>query len=128
MIDVSDLIGIPYKDGGRDKTGYDCYGLCIEVEKRLGRTLEDVIYENHDEALANKYVPTLNLHKTDFIKEGALLEMERNGELHIAVALDERTMIHATTNQGVKISPVYTKMLRNIYEVPQWEESASLTH
>ena len=127
MIDVSDLIGIPYRDGGRDHNGYDCYGLCIEVEKRLGRRLDDVVYENHDQALAQKFAPTLNLNKTDFIKEGALLEMEKAGELHIAVALDERTMIHATTNQGVKISPIYTKMLRNIYEVPEWEESASTT-
>lgn len=37
MLDYSSLIGIPYKQGGRDiKTGVDCLGLCIEIFKRKG--------------------------------------------------------------------------------------------
>lgn len=127
MLDVSDLIGIPYKENGRDSNGYDCYGLCIEVEKRLGRQLEDVIYENHDTRLFNEYLPTLNVCLTDNITEGTLLEMEYNGELHLAVALNNETMIHCTTNQGVKISPIYKKLLRHTLEVAEWDKSLYTT-
>lgn len=117
MIDVSDLIGIPYKDKGRDKSGYDCYGLVIECEKRLGKHLNDVVYDNHDVSLVRENVSTLNLIKTDIITEGTVIEMHRNGELHIGFALDQKKMIHATTNQGVRISLINPKLVANIYEV-----------
>lgn len=42
MIDVSDLIGVPYKVNGRDiRKGLDCIGLAIEVERRFGHKLPD---------------------------------------------------------------------------------------
>lgn len=41
MIDVNDLIGKPYIDGGRGIDGYDCYGLAIEVYNRFGIELPD---------------------------------------------------------------------------------------
>jgi cell wall-associated NlpC family hydrolase len=34
---VDDLINVPFVPGGRDpKVGLDCYGLCLEVGRRLG--------------------------------------------------------------------------------------------
>jgi cell wall-associated NlpC family hydrolase len=117
LIDVSDLIGIPYVDNGRTLEGLDCYGLAIIVEKRLGKTLIDVVYENHDVELSAKYVPLLNIKKSDIIKEGSLLEIHVGNTLHVAVALDSYTMIHATTNQGVRISKIAAYKINAIYEV-----------
>ena len=117
MTDVSDLIGIPYKENGRTKEGLDCYGLAILVEKRFGKALQDVVYENHDFKLSAKYTPLLNIKKTDCIKAGTLLEFRIKDTLHIGVALDERNMIHATVNQGVRISRIAAYKLSAIYEV-----------
>lgn len=117
MIDVSDLVGIPYKENGRTKAGLDCYGLAIEVEKRFGKTLKDAVYENHDKDLSKKWAPLLNVRRTDFIKAGSLIEIHVGGTLHIAVALDEKTMIHATTNQGVRISKIAAYKVAAVYEV-----------
>jgi len=117
MIDVSDLIGVPYIDNGRGPDGYDCYGLAIEVEKRLGKTLRDAVYENHDKELSDKWKPLLNVRPSDFIREGTLLEIHVGNTLHIAVALDSMRMIHATTNQGVRISMIAAYKLAGIYEV-----------
>jgi cell wall-associated NlpC family hydrolase len=37
-----DLLSIPYVQGGRDpKNGLDCWGLCIEIYRRVGRELPD---------------------------------------------------------------------------------------
>ena len=117
MIDVSDLIGLPYCDNGRGPDGFDCYGLAIEVEKRLGKKLLDAVYENHDKELSDKWRPLLNVRPSDFITEGALLEIHVGNTLHIAVALDSTRMIHATTNQGVRISKIAAYKLAGIYEV-----------
>lgn len=117
MINVSDLVGIPYKENGRSKSGLDCYGLAIEVEKRFGKILQDAVYENHDEKLSQKWAPLLNVRQTDSIKAGSLIEIHVGGTLHIAVALDNKTMIHATTNQGVRISKIAAYKVAAVYEV-----------
>lgn len=41
MVDYEDLVGIPFKDGGRDENGYDCWGLARELFKRQGINLRD---------------------------------------------------------------------------------------
>ncbi len=39
---LNDLIGVPFVDGGRDKTtGFDCWGLALEVFRRHGVSLPD---------------------------------------------------------------------------------------
>lgn len=118
MPDFSDLIGIPYKTNGRSKEeGFDCYGLAIEVEKRLGKTLQDVVYSNRDFILAEENAPLLNITKTQEILMGSLLEFRIGNTLHIGVALSPSTFIHATENQGVRISRICAFNLTNIYEV-----------
>jgi len=42
MVSVADLIGTPFRDGGRDQaTGLDCWGLVMEVYRRMGITVPD---------------------------------------------------------------------------------------
>lgn len=86
---INDLLGVPYKDHGRDASGYDCYGLAIEVARRYGYQLNDVLYNNHNLELSAENVPTLNVTPIDEPREGALLEMEYGRELHIGVCLKQ---------------------------------------
>lgn len=116
-IDISDLIGVPYKENGRSLEGLDCYGLAIEVEKRIGKNLIDVYYNNHNIELSDEYSPLLNIRKIVNVYPGALLEMHIGSELHIGVAITKDLMIHATKNQGVRISKINAYPITNIYEV-----------
>lgn len=42
MFKYNDIIGIPFKDGGRSKQeGFDCWGLALELFRRQGIDLSD---------------------------------------------------------------------------------------
>lgn len=123
-IKISDLIGVPFVEFGRNpQTGLDCYGLAIEVEKRYGKKLNDVSLEKFDRSKVQKTLPKINVKKTTVVEEGNILEFyEKNGgRLHIGILLGKDIFIHATENQGVRISSLKASMqylsLVNIYEV-----------
>jgi len=113
-IKTDDLLGVPYKDHGRDKTGFDCYGLAIEVCRRYGYKLDDIVYENHNKELSDEYKPTLNVTPIDKPREGALLEMDYGKELHVGVCLNSREFIHMTRS-GCRISRIGALRIRGIY-------------
>lgn len=121
MIDESfaDLIGAPYMVGGRGECGfYDCYGICIEAARRLGKTLKDIGVTENDIELAEEYAPTLNVERINEPERAALLEMDGGGGiLHIGICLDAKTFIHATTTQGVRISRIGCLPVKNIYRI-----------
>ena len=121
---IADLIGVPFVEFGRNpKTGLDCYGLAIEVCRRYGKKLNDVVLERFDRGKVKKTLPQLNVKKTDTIKDCCILEFYgiQDNRLHVGIALDKKTFIHATESQGVRISSLsfaqnYLK-LDSIYEV-----------
>ena len=113
-ININDLIGVPYKDHGRDLNGMDCYGLAIEVMRRYGYELRDVIYEDHNLELSRENAPTLNVTPLDQAREGAILEMQFNNELHIGVCISNREFIHMTRT-GCRINQIGTIPIRGIY-------------
>ena len=115
QVKLDDLLGTPYKDHGRDSSGYDCYGLAIEVARRYGYKLNDVLYDsNHDTELSAANIPTLNVTRIEAPREGALIEMEWRHELHIGVCINEREFIHMTRT-GCRINQIGTIKVRGIY-------------
>lgn len=123
-IEISDLIGVPFVEFGRNpKTGLDCYGLVIEIERRYGKKLNDVVPEKFDSEKLQRTLPKINVRKTEKIEEGSILEFygKRDNRLHVAVSLGGNIFIQSTENQGVRISSLESAgqylTLKNIYEV-----------
>lgn len=115
-IELNDLIGTPYKDHGRDAGGYDCYGLAIEVARRYGYKLKDVIYENHDLELSAANIPTLNVTPIEKPRAGAIIEMEYGDELHVGVCLSDREFIHMTRG-GCRVNQIGILKIRGFYGI-----------
>lgn len=61
----TDLIGKPFEFGSRGPNTFDCYGLCMEVYKRLGKMLPEHPTSYGDIKADNE---TYLLGKTDFIR------------------------------------------------------------
>ena len=101
VICIDDLLGIPYKTNGRDKDGYDCMGLTIEVEKRFGHTLVDLeenkLKDRSFQQLANKTIPLMNIKQIDkpTTPGDMVLFLDNSGLLHhIGVYLGNDMFIH----------------------------------
>lgn len=114
MIRIDDLIGVPYKDHGRDLNGFDCYGLAIEVERRFGFNLKDVVYDDHALELSAENRPLLNVVEIDKPRAGAIIEMKYGDELHIGVCLNSHEFIHMTRS-GCRINQIGIFPIRGFY-------------
>ena len=104
MCDVSDLIGLPYKMHGRDDKGLDCFGLIWLIALRNNKPINDPVYKGFDPSLA-KLADYVGLKKCNF-SIGCVLEIEKDGRLHLGYAIDNERMIHATHNEGVVVENI----------------------
>jgi len=112
MINVKDLVGIPYKDHGRDSSGMDCYGLVIEVLRRAGISVPDVFYSDTDiktnittMKILESAIPNTKLEKPEDLAVVEILVMGQPS--HVGVCLGDGTFIHALEKVGVVIEPLY---------------------
>lgn len=111
---IGDLLGKPYQDGGRGDSGYDCYGLLIEVQKRFGNILPDFDYKEiniHDIIKqVEELVSDNKMKKVSYYEPGAIIVF-RNAfgfATHVAVYMGNGMIIHAT-DKGVKMTPIVQK-------------------
>lgn len=127
LIDITDLLGKPYKAHGRGPNGFDCYGLVIEVEKRLGHSMPDLYRklsetDNWETDIHNVSFTSgmTGMKKTDTPLFGdVVLFFDNKGRIHHSgVYLKNDDFIHCN-KYGVHISKVQTYSLRS--EVYTWK-------
>ena len=129
MIEIDDLLGIPYKIHGRDLDGFDCYGLVIEVERRFGHEMIDYYgeYTNGDcvkvlDKNCNDFIRDMNLIETDSPSLGDIIVfLNDNGEsVHVAVYLKRDDFIHCD-GDGVSIANL-NRYFRDKWKVYKWQK------
>lgn len=128
-----DLIGKPYKPRATGPDAYDCWGLCVEVLKRLG------IFDDID--LAGEIVRGYNPEQDDpadligeptyqYVthprKPGDILILrgdggENNRATHAAIHIGRRTIIQCTRAVGVHLVP-YSTLEPFTVEIISWTD------
>lgn len=125
MMEIKNLIGVPYVKHGRDLNGLDCYGCAILAEKILtGKELKDVFYENPTAGqkaeilrVLEEGIPHTRLEKPE---RGAVVEIFVLGRpFHVGVCLGGGAFIHAMEKTGVVIEPLwrYGRRIKGYYRV-----------
>lgn len=115
-----DLLNIPFKKFGRDKSGFDCYGVVMECCKRAGTPLKDLYGEIVDLPAdgVNDYIRGgLNVRQIDTPKTGALVYSIYKGNVHVGYIVSRGLVLHATIDKGVKLSPLAALHPIAYYEV-----------
>jgi len=114
-MDVSDLIGLPYKAHGRDEQGLDCFGLIWLIAKRNGTPIKDPVYKGFDPSLV-KLANYIGLKQTDKFETGCVLEIEKDGRLHLGYSIDNEKMIHCAINEGVIVENICLYNVKGYYK------------
>lgn len=94
---IDDWYGVPYKYGGKNKSGIDCSNFTA--------TLYNTIYNKSvTGSSASIFNQCKTVPKSD-LKEGDLLffKIDQEGISHVGVYLQNNKFVHATTKKGVMI-------------------------
>jgi len=125
-MEYKDLIGVPFKEGGRTTTGMDCYGLVVEIYRRMGRLIDDPQEYRYSgpkgEPIDLGAYTRLWREVRGAWQEGDVLLFEDGlfrPCMHCAVVLDGGRILHATDTCGVVTSPL-RHYLNKVTKVYRW--------
>lgn len=126
MYNFDDLRSVKFVSGGRaSKEGLDCYGLCIEIYRRLGRNLPEYSSPDDNKEAASGMI---SKERDKFVKIPhatawclVLFAIFPPYETHIGVVLEDRkSFIHVAKKVGCCIekldNPFWEKRIRGFYE------------
>ncbi len=100
---INDLIGKPFKNGGRGPGEYDCYGLCREVYHRLGIELPQYVIDCYNIPEINGAFNQSKVIRVDKPEQYCIMAIRNNSHVvnHFAIYLGNHEFIHALPNIGV---------------------------
>lgn len=110
MIEYQDLIGIPFKDGGRDTNGLDCWGLVKILLERQGYChIPDYCISAFElDAIQNELEQKRHVWRKLESPVPGCVVLLANGctpsANHVGMVVDERRFIHSYVKTGVCLS------------------------
>lgn len=118
--EYADLIGKPYKLSGRGPDSFDCYGLVIEMNRRAGIIIPDVISIAGHQDIEN----LINEKKRNWteceIKPGATIIFKIKGYgAHVGYVVSPTRFIHTWEGTGgvtVERISLWKQRILGVYE------------
>ena len=126
-----DLIGLPFREGGRNKyEGFDCWGLVLEVFRRHGIELPDykigcMEASKIDNAIEENRPQWVKCDPNDPPVPSLVVIRFNQGQLcnHTGVYIGNGQFIHTRDRIGVNIdrvdNPAWRKRIEGFY-IPGW--------
>jgi cell wall-associated NlpC family hydrolase len=96
----SDLLGKPWRKDARGPEAYDCVGLMLEVERRIGRDIPQYASEVSELALALGACERV-AHESCALPGDAILLTSIHPRWHIGVVCGGGYMLHSREGAGV---------------------------
>jgi cell wall-associated NlpC family hydrolase len=114
------LLGVPYRNGGSDPSGFDCSGLVQWVSARHGTALPR---EVRDQYRVGREIDLDDVEPGDLI----FFETIARGASHVGVVIGEGRFLHAPSSNGVvRIEPYNANYwIRRFVGVRRVNETAS---
>lgn len=114
---LADLIGVPFVDLGRDAAhGLDCWGLVMEVYRRMGvevpdygKTVPSAYASDESDSQYRKADATGQWRKVEAPEVGDLVAMSTDGRMpravnHFGVCVGDGKFIHTCLNHNCEVS------------------------
>ena len=96
----ADLIGTPFKYGGRGPSSYDCYGLVRKLFNDDGIVLPDYKSPEIGAAITALMMSEVRLWSECGIKPGGVLLIKVPGNLHVGYVINNERFIHTWEKSG----------------------------
>lgn len=100
MDNFSDLLGTPFKYGGRGDGFYDCYGLIMDLMLRDGTKIPDYLSPSEGAKIMAIFISELRLWEEAIAARGAIHLFRIPGNYHVGYALDADRFIHTWEESG----------------------------
>lgn len=118
-----DLLGVPFKWGGRDRRGMDCWGLVAECCRRAGTPIADPFGElsgpiSEGEAMRVR-MQEINAREVGGPAPGRILYCCQGKSSHVAYILEGGKAIHSVIGKGARVSPLRAFPRPRFFEVTE---------
>ena len=117
-----DLIGKPFQALGRGPEAYDCWGLVIEVARRIGIEVPDYGVDPDDpDSISDKFYEVEGNYKVvSSAQRGDIVLYKRmDGGLHFGIMVNSLDMLHVSRAlgvHGIRIdNPLMKQLIKRIY-------------
>ena len=105
-----DLLSVPFKWGGRDKAGMDCYGLVAECCRRAGTPIADPFRELDASIPAEEAMrirsEAINVEEAAGPAAGRIVYAEMRGRSHVGYLVERDKALHAMEDGLPRVTPL----------------------
>ena len=100
IIEFADLIGTPFEYGGRGPKSYDCYGLVMEMYRRLGIKTTDYGSSSQGAEIIAMMMGRVPEWREVEPKPGCTILLKLPQSMHVGFMLPHKKFIHTTRSTG----------------------------